>query len=353
MSNIKRCVNIDWLEVFVNEDGKKLDYEYFRPLYECERRAYGTPQYREMFTIQRYRQPLIEIRRDPYSLKSRGGMFPEGAAHIRLSNRSCYMDNPIQFLCSFLSRHGYIYESLTRIDICCDFNHFDNMANPQKFLNRYLAMDFRKINQCKIATHGVDMWDGFQYNSVRWGTERSPITTRFYNKSLELSEVKEKLYIKQAWEDAGLDIEKVWRVEFAIRSKIKHWVNIDGEIKRNDVEFYDSREKILSVFEFLASKYFHFKYFDRHLDGSPLRKDRCRDYSLFFLPSEPYKPLQHSYCQDPTYKDKLFIKYCVEIVRNNSDLDMTTREAFMRVIQYFRLHRELPKWFHASELSLF
>lgn len=72
-----RCVNIDWLEVFCSEGllGPR-DAEYFiRQGYDVEKRAYGTPQYRQMFTINEGGRPVLEVRRDPYSLKCQGGIL--------------------------------------------------------------------------------------------------------------------------------------------------------------------------------------------------------------------------------------------------------------------------------------
>ena len=59
--------------------------------YEVKAREYGTPQYREMFTIlDGDHFPMYEIRRNPYSIKANGGVFDARACHIRLSNRQCY-----------------------------------------------------------------------------------------------------------------------------------------------------------------------------------------------------------------------------------------------------------------------
>ena len=67
----KRCVNIDWLEVYCLEDRHEYpcDAEYFRRHgYLVQERDYGTRQYNQMFTIlDKWGNPMIEVRRDPPS----------------------------------------------------------------------------------------------------------------------------------------------------------------------------------------------------------------------------------------------------------------------------------------------
>lgn len=345
---VKRCVNLDWLEIHCLEceDGIPRNANYFRNYYIVKARDYGTPQYREMFTLYIYDKPFLEIRRNPYSLKEFGGIFEKRSCHIRLSNESCYTPHPIDSLRNFLIQHKYVYKNITRVDICMDFNHFDKGDNPQKFLNDYLKLKYRKINQCNIASFGKDKWDEMAWNSVHWGTPNSPVSTKFYNKSLELKERKDKLYIKQAWLDAGLDIEKVWRVEFSISSKIKDYVRTDsGEFFENTLMCYDSQEKLLYMFHCLAEKYFHFKYYEETEDGSPKRKSRCKDKILFYMhrDEEPILPIQKKYIPSPDRVDKMLVKRLLEI-SERKDVEPTVLIAARTLILFYRHHRKLPLW---------
>ena len=108
---IQRCVNIDWLEVYCLEDALTYphDAEYFRRAgFHVEEREYGTPVYHEMFTLyDHYDQPLIEIRRNPKSAVGRqvNGVLDPNACHVRLSNRTCYFNSPVQLLQQFLEQY--------------------------------------------------------------------------------------------------------------------------------------------------------------------------------------------------------------------------------------------------------
>lgn len=307
---IDRCVNIDWLEVYCLEDALTYPHnaEFFRKqgLHVVER-EYGTPVYHEMFTIFDHRdQPLIEIRRNPKSAigKQIHGVLDPNACHVRLTNRTCYFNQPVQLLQTFLEQYGLHLQRISRLDICLDFTKFDYGDDPGDFMARYFKHRYSKINQANIRAHGKDMWDGRLWNSVAWGNEKSMIGTKFYNKSMELREKADKPYIRQAWcaahliddADSGVKYTKnddgtitttkpdVWRVEFSIKSSTRNWFVIENckgakktiESKKHTLAMYQTKDDLLNVFFSLADHYFHFKYFQ-----PSVRKDRCVDKMLF------------------------------------------------------------------------
>lgn len=290
-----RCINIDWLSCFCYEPaGSPRDAFYYREQgYEVVERSYGTPTCAQMFTVYEQGIACFEVRRAPYSLRSNGGVFEDGACFIRLVNRLCYIDEPVNYLRSVIIRHGYTYRSISRIDICLDFTKFDYGDAPQKFIRRYVEHKYSKINQCKRHMYGEDRWAGSVENSISWGSPSSMVRTRFYNKTLQLKEVGDKPYIRQAWHKCGLVASEldtdttVWRVEFSINSTATDWFAVENgkKIERwpHDFSRYDSRDKLLVVFMSLAQHYFHFKILEHLPDGSLQRKDRCKDKLLFSL----------------------------------------------------------------------
>lgn len=305
-----RCVNIDWLEIYCLEDniGYPHDADYFRRAgWHLEEREFGTPMYQQMFTLYGNDNcPLIEVRRKPKSSQDRAinGLFDPMACHVRLSNRTCYFMEPVRLMQEFLERYGLHFQRISRIDICLDFTTFDYGDNPADFIARYFKGRYAKINQANISAHGKDMWDGRLWNSVSWGQKKSMIGTKFYNKSMELREVHDKPYIRQAWRAAGLIDDEhtgvkyvvnsdgetlptkpdVWRVEFSIKSSTRHWFVIEDvsgrkrQIRsiRHTLDMYTTKQKLLDMFFSLAEHYFHFKIFK-----AAQRKDRCLDKLLF------------------------------------------------------------------------
>ena len=302
--NQSRCVNLDWLEVHCMEpSGDPHDANFFRRVgLTVSERDYGTRVYKEMFTVNDvHGNPFVEVRREPYST-GYGGIHAVEECHLRLVNAACYLDNAAALMQNFIETYGYTINRISRIDICLDFERFDEGDDPAVFLSRYLRQVYSKINQGNITAHGADRWNGQVWNSVSWGSPTSAIGTKFYNKTMELYDAAtgtyRKPHIRYAWLKCGLidDFHKVmkqgkdgwytpqiWRVEFSIRSSVKKWfaIELNGEEKhyqsiRNTLDMYDCREKLLTLFASLQQHYFHFKHFQKEQ-----RKDRCPDKVLF------------------------------------------------------------------------
>lgn len=321
-----RCVNIDWLEVYAHEIDKEepRDAEYFRALgYSVIERDYGTRIYEQMFTILTdHGEGFIEVRRLPKGLKTTTGfsVLDEGSCHLRLCNRTCYYPNAAQIMIDFAYQHRFVISRVARIDLCLDFAKFDTGDDPQKFLYRYINRKYSKINQGDIALRGKDMWDGRFWNSLAWGSPKSMVRTKLYNKTMELQQKHDKPYIRQAWLAAGLidnfsTGEKyksdgttytpaIWRLEFSITSSVKRWYVVEdnnGEKKRlrsihNTLEDYTTKDLLMKHFEGLVYHYFHFKKF---VEGQ--RKDRCPDKPLFrFDQQRTYYEVEHIAAAKPS-----------------------------------------------------
>ena len=283
--------------------GNPHDAEFFRRVgLTVSERDYGTRVYKEMFTVNDvHGNPFVEVRRAPYST-GYGGIHAVEECHLRLVNAACYLDNAAAMMQNFIDTYGYTINRISRVDICLDFERFDEGDDPAVFLSRYLRQVYSKINQGNITAHGADRWNGQVWNSVSWGSPTSAIGTKFYNKTMELYDAAtgtyRKPHIRYAWLKCGLidDFHKVmkqgkdgwytpqiWRVEFSIRSSVKKWfaIELNGEEKhyqsiRNTLDMYDCREKLLTLFASLQQHYFHFKHFQKEQ-----RKDRCPDKVLF------------------------------------------------------------------------
>lgn len=296
----KRCVNLDWLEIHAREPvGQPHTADYFRNLgCEVQEREYGTRVYREMFVI--YGSdglPAIEVRRNPAS-SGLNGIHDAEETHIRLVNRMCYYDDCAEMFEKWLENHHYTDVRISRVDICLDFVRFDFGDEPSKFVRRYLKHKYAKINQGNINAHGKDSWEGQEWNSLKWGSPMSCVSTKMYNKTMELKDTKSGLfgkpYIRQAWMLCGFidnmqsvtlqgEEVQVWRVEFSLKSAAKGWcpIELDGKPNhkyslRNTLDMYKGRDRLLTIFASLSKHYFQFKKYK-----SGVRKDRCEDKKLF------------------------------------------------------------------------
>lgn len=402
-----KLISLDWLEVFCTEDRiQEMNADYFISQgWSVTKRPYGTPQYKEMFTLNdEYNKPYLEIRRNPYSLKKDGGIFELGDCHIRLANRVCYQKKPVDKLRDFLIKYHYKYKNISRVDICSDQYEFDNGMNPQNFVNNIMMEKIWKVRQSIINAHTDDGDDthryltglikkdeeqieldahgketnlGRRWNSLKWGSSRSAITTKIYNKTLELrAESRDKLYIKDAWAKAGLcDFQKctyevtnrntgeitkkskmvivkkgtavqgeipleqvdelqIWRVEFSIRANGRTWVN-----KSNDNKFtitldaIDDYFKLGWMFYTQTAWLFNFVHAAKNLNGEAERKDRCKPIKLFntkFLENSiNYQPSRQTIEDCPTRTEKIIANKLLKIYKEKRK-DETRRDAQYR-----------------------
>lgn len=299
-----RCISIDWLEVYALEPiDEPHTADFFRGVgLDVRERDYGTRLYHDMFVIHdSLGYGLIEVRRHPKQSDYETGVLPINASHIRLTNRACYRKDAIQLMQNFLDTYHYTFMNIFRVDICLDFERFDSGDDPQSFIHRYIKRKYSKINQAEGHGHFVDRWDGRHWNSLGWGKPISAVTTKIYNKTLELKEAHDKPYIKQKWFEAGLidhplECYKVrrdgsrytpviWRLEFSIRSRVKNWLRIefDGDEKkirsiRNSLDIYNDDSKLLRMFATLQQHYFRFKHYQYGV-----LKSKCPDKELFYF----------------------------------------------------------------------
>lgn len=315
-----RCVHLDWFEVCGIETIPLTPQCFQEAGYEVDVRPYGTPMYSQMFTIFEGREPVYEIRRCPLSRKSDGGLFEDDICHIRFVNRTCYLDRCIDAFRYFLVRFKVEYRGISRVDICNDFLVFDDGQEPQQVIDDYMQTRISKINQSRVSAHGQDLWDGRLWNSLKWGSEVSSVSTKLYNKTMELqADGHDKPWIRDAWHHAGIastqwcsyigddglqhyrphvigygdqvpgyvsedgvkDVQ-VWRCEFSIKSQGKHFINTDDGTRLTiDLDNIDTPDKLVRWFHILAHHYFHFKKLVFTRDGVVQRKDRCPDVPLW------------------------------------------------------------------------
>ena len=404
----QRCVNIDWLEVFCKQQSPLTADSLKQDGWHVEMREYGTPQYKEMFTIYSDNtklHPLYEVRRCPYSIKKNGGIFDANDCHIRLSNYECYKPDCVEKLQEFFLRYGLIPQSISRIDICLDVLHCDDGTDMGQFIHDYILEKYYKLHISKITPHGPEVNGSFfsahgkeamykrEYNSIKWGSPTSAISVKIYNKTQEMAEVKNKPYILEQWKSAGLidnedisqtaelqkaryevakltkalkyakdkeairkklnekkieaqqikeGLKKVWRIEFSLKSAIKGFVRTLGTDEQgNDKEVMyalnlsniQERKHLLFTFMTLAKRYLNFKVVEMTKNGTPKRKDRCKDFFPVGEKDIPlYKPVMPTINKDVARGTKMIINYLQMIAETVDDASMpyTVRTAMVR-----------------------
>ena len=301
MEKQPRVFGIDWLEMFVSEStsiGYSAD-DFEARGWSVLRRDYGTKTMAEMFTLlDRRGFPFVEIRRAPRGLDKPADhtVYTYGDSYVRLTNLYCYDANPMRLMLDFLEREKYTIKKIYRIDLYLDIVRFDSGDIPKRVARRIVNHTYAKVNQTHRRTSGDDTWTECFDNWISWGATGSMVSTKFYNKTKEITDMgMKKTYILENWRRCGLiddittirmkgEAVEVWRLEFSIKGNAKGWIYID----KNDSEdgcrhmvphnpqCYIEPQGVLNAIANLIPYYFKFRIF-----REGVRKSRCPEKVLF------------------------------------------------------------------------
>lgn len=305
----KYVCSIDWFQYFGHIDtehlpivgsfveGKTKNQKGYTCMYEVIDGREKHPIYRNSYTILLHGFAVAHIFAVPKS-----SAIDRRACGIKMSNRILYTSSWGFHLRDVAESFGIELKSLTRVDVACDFQRFSNGWLPCYFIRRYLGEEINGENATlwrkssnKFAVHGIKktipVEDGQKgeiagattsWDYIRWGTRNSGVCTYLYDKSKELREKKQKPYIQEMWQKAGIIQEEdvdVYRLEFSIIAKgsmvkkrtkklMKSTLNIDA-VRSLCTDDFTSQKKIEEIFFTYASEYFAFV----QANGNKFRKD--------------------------------------------------------------------------------
>lgn len=341
--------------MYVYEPAEPRDIQYFERLgFSVKDRGYGTKHWSQVFTIlDEYMEPFMEVRRAPRTgAQDHHTIYPDNACNLKLHNRYCYFDAAAWLMMDFIERHGYAIRRIYRLDLCMDFKVFDSGDMPRKVLRRIVNHAYAKIYQASRTIHGEDRWNQADDNSISWGKPKSMVVTRFYNKSLELAQVKDKPWIREAWFKAGIISDpfqpylidkdghligdEVWRLEFQISSSARGWFVDDAadsqEFVEHTLECYWNRPMLQIAMANLVAHYFNFRIYRQGLT-----KYKCPEKKLFdFSDVDEHYTLRREAVRR-TYADKAIAKVRWLLVLKNSTLDMELRDACDKAIRCLKV----------------
>lgn len=227
------ALSIDWLSCFAmymgTDDWQPRETDAFPFMYKTE--TFGTRVFKRFVRVRIANDEggiddFAEIQAEPYS-----SILPTYAVIVRFVNRTLYLPNFWQLADALFRANLFAFQSISRVDICADFNDFASIA-PSALIEGFAAKKFRHVGRGVGAlyfNHGVgaerDKNDhpikdyGVQYTGLSFGTHASGAHVYLYNKSLELLTQGEKPWIRDVWNNAGLDGRHVWRLEVSIKAE--------------------------------------------------------------------------------------------------------------------------------------
>ena len=242
---MRYTLNIDWLSIYClyrpkdadtlkNARAQGLAVVEWQPK-ECEtpdlmsaypwrykKAEYSTRQFSQLHFVSMPNpeggwDDFAEVQSAPFS-----GILQKNSIIVRFVNRALYLPDFWELAFRFLSDNDFVFHSISRIDICADFNDFASLS-PVSLIEGFAAKKFRHIGRGVGAlyfNHGVMGKEyGVKYTGLSFGTHSSDARVYLYNKSFELLTQGDKPWIRDTWSAIGLDVRNVWRLEVSLKSK--------------------------------------------------------------------------------------------------------------------------------------
>lgn len=336
-------VNVDWLQVFCHDGNKGfLNYEYFeKSAYEFKLLPHGSRHFKEIWEV-------IDCDGDKYAVIQRvphSRIISADGCIIQLCNRELYKSNFASEFLVFLASHKFKYKSISRLDICFDSNYLYRKKSHSSLIKDIMSGVVLKNNQAKVSWNFsaiADVGKPMVCNSCSFGSKSSSVSTKMYNKTLEMKEQKNKPYIVESWVYNGLDIDRdVWRIEISIKSDATTTIRSEsGEIFRLSPDSVAMRKLTEDIFFSYAKKYFSFK----RNDGKQ-NKSRMPDLEIFPRERTPtLVPIRITNEKDSGRSDRIFLKKLHSLLLNDIELDSQTWNAIIEVSNAFTLSRSLSAW---------
>lgn len=298
----KYCISVDWLQVyclrnfFNGDDGMSAVVcdniadakNKYLGLFKV---GYSTPLWLDVYTVYLRGVEVATLCTTPRS----SALDPRGCT-VKIENRILYSTAYIDVLMRIIKGLSLTYKGVSRLDICYDCNRLSNGRSVEGFINQYLTATpyaeghIVRVGSPRFSVHGKRSSSGINvWQSIRWGSPKSSIGAYCYNKSLELLEVKDKPWIREVWEKAGLISEvddntwgkltdkqkknaiedgkswnyvnnSVWRFEISIKCQGMDILNLDsGELFKIHPSYMTTQRNIEKLFHIYAGKVLHFR----------------------------------------------------------------------------------------------
>lgn len=337
------AINVDWLQVFCHDRNKDmLNNIYFGiSTYEFKLLPYSSRHFKQIWEV-------IDADGDKYAIIQRvphSGIISADGAIIQLCNRELYRAHYASSFLLFLQSHGFTYKSLSRLDICFDSNILAYKLRHSNLIKGLMTGTILKNNQSRVQWNFSAMANvgkPMECNSCSFGSKSSSVSTKMYNKTLEMKEQKSKPYIIENWGYNGIDTDKdVWRIEISIKSDASNTIRTStGEIFRLSADALRLQEMTEDIFFSYAKKYFSFKR-----NNGTKNKTRMPDLEIF--PKEriaTLHPIRITEEKDSTRSDRIFLKKLHALSREFAHMDAQTWDALREVTNAFTLSRNLSEW---------
>lgn len=293
---MKTVISVDWLSLYI-KGGAPMSNGWFTAF----KTDYQTVNFSEVWEIyeEKTGEKFAIIQRCP-----RTKIMPPNAIILKVENRVLYQPDWGNRLNNLLTQYVYDVRSISRIDLCADFNEFEEGLSCQDFIKKLVTHEFVKRGKCKAQLQ-LDLGKARYEDGIRFGERGNDICYYLYNKTKEMKEKTFKPYIQKLWEDSGLDTSRpVWRLEFSMKTtSIRAIVKQTGEMFRIDLDTARQKAVVEAIYSGLLNQYFDFR-----VNDGQQKRSRMQKVNLFGKVWNGYEVKQISHAAKSNRTDRIVIK---------------------------------------------
>lgn len=236
-------INLDWLQfncICSHQEELLKDTTQFHI-----RQISKTNVYDKWLIITYKGEKFLDVCFSPYS-----NIINADIVNVRLYNQWLYSDW-LPILKSYFRVKKMRFNKLTRIDIAIDFQ--ESEFDVRKMVKEYNQDKVIIKGKHKVCTYETTDGKERSFESMTINKLSSNNSMKWYNKTAELINNKDKSYIRAAWEAAGMEIEKeVFRSEITIKGDV--YESTTGS--QIDLEMIDDKAFIFKLFNIAYTSYF-------------------------------------------------------------------------------------------------
>ena len=287
-------VSIDYLTLYVQmSNRRKIDG------FEFKLQKYNSKHFAKIAHIYIYGEKVANLEYQPHSsiLDSRAGL-------LKIENNILYQKDMFHIVDLIMDYIGAKVISISRLDICADFEKFKNNLEPKKLIKNFMTERYLRNGRGKYTIIG-NQKNVQDVEYLRFGSKSSAVNVYLYNKSIEMEDVKHKAHIAELWKQNNLGKDnQVWRLEVSLKSEAMTYVDDEtGEYFKVNLEHLKDNKFIEKLYYSLVQKYFEFRKNDKTKN-----KSRMQKVDLFNQDEMTYKRIKITNEPDYTRRDKVLLK---------------------------------------------
>ena len=349
--NQNYCISVDWLQVYtlssisspVPTSGtiESDNYTFTFELLDIQ-----TAMFKNVVKVSQFGLDVAVVEFAPRTSRLRQNMVL-----IKLSNRVLYSAQYIKMLYALMSAMKVIYKGITRIDLCYDCVSFLDGRSPSRFINNYVMKPDTEIGgyvrkgSDEFICHGrKSSGQASRINYISFGSPQSRVRAYIYDKTVELSEVKDKPWIRALWDANGLEYNEknhVYRSEISIKSEGTDLLNMStGELFRISPIYIENQQQIEKLFHYYAERYLYFS-----VNGGQKYRKNYPQLKLFKnSPKITCKPYHLNKSADTGRMEKICYNKIKALSEQYSDLSEHRRTSLQATLEFLKELQSLKEW---------